>query len=317
MPRWPTRHHRSLRIARVAMQRRVTISADTFAMMGQTEGFDLMPSMFRWPQVIDVRYEATGSLLPQPFLSTPRGGSWASKVGPPGEASYSLSTIRRVHALVLQSTLDLSFGAALERVVTAAKAITHSRHAQIFFLEKNPVQPGGLCGSASFSLRLKGRGTQDKVLPNQGLAGVCAAENLPVISNRPHHDARFDPDIDWAPGSGAKTVACAPMTSLSGKVVGVIQVCNKVHAGYVDEDMHFLDMLARQAAVTFDMCIKNDQRQMQAKTANILKGLPCERTQCASLPFCACHELLLNSPDSQKHVYAQGLRQAGGQGDAC
>jgi hypothetical protein len=230
-----------------------------------------------WGQVMEVRYEATGSLLPQPFLSTPRIGG--PLMGPPGEASYSMSTIRRVHAMVLQSSLDLGFGGALERVVTAAKAITNSRHAQIFFLEKNAVQPGGLSGSTSFGLRLKGRGSQDRVFPSQGLAGVCASENLPVISNRPHHDARFDPEIDWAPGSGAKTVACAPMTSLCGKVVGVIEVCNKVQGGYTAEDIHFLDMLARQAAVTFDLCVKNDQRQMQASR---IPTQPCSRRQLLS-----------------------------------
>jgi len=30
-------------------------------------------------------------------------------------------------------------------------------------------------------------------------------------------------------------------------------VCNKVQGGFTDEDLHFLDMLARQAAVTFDL----------------------------------------------------------------
>jgi len=146
------------------------------------------------------------------------------------------------------TALELNFGAALDRVVTAAKTIANARHASIFFLEKTGVAPGGLQSNTihSYGLRLKGRGTQDKVFPCEGLAGICAAENMPVFSNRPHHDARFNPDIDWAPGAGVKSVACAPMTNICGKVVGVVQVCNKVHGGFTDEDLHFLDMLARQ-----------------------------------------------------------------------
>jgi GAF domain-containing protein len=227
------------------------------------------------------KFEATGSLLPQPYLSTPRersirgkatAGHASGRAGP-GEATYSLSTIRRIHALVLQSALDINFGAALERVVKAAKTITNSRHAQIFFMEKSPVQPGGLSQSTQFQLRLKGRGTQDKVFPCEGLAGICALENLAIINNRPHHDARFNSEIDWAPGSGVKTVACAPMTNLAGKVVGVIQVSNKEQGGYTEDDAHFLDLLARQAAVTFDLCIKNDNRHTQIrKTTTMLKG---------------------------------------------
>jgi len=77
--------------------------------------------------------------------------------------------------------VNLSFGAALERVVTAAKTLTNSRHAQIFFLEKTPSQPGGRSQKASFGLRLKGRGSQDKVFPTEGLAGICAVENMAVL----------------------------------------------------------------------------------------------------------------------------------------
>ena len=39
------------------------------------------------------------------------------------------------------------------------------------------------------------------------------------------------------------------------------------------EDLHFLDMLSRQAAVTFDLCVKNDYRQTHIrKTTAMLKG---------------------------------------------
>ena len=84
------------------------------------------------------------------------------------------------------------------------------------------------------------------------------------------------------------------MTNLAGKVVGVIQVSNKVQGSYTEEDAHFLSvssiqtndaflwffeyrarakrafpdaicnqLLATQAAVTFDLCVKNDLRQTQ------------------------------------------------------
>ena len=86
------------------------------------------------------------------------------------------------------------------------------------------------------------------------------------------------------------------MTNLAGKVVGVIQVSNKVQGTYTEEDAHFLSvssiqtndaclrcyecrarakrvfsnascnqLLATQAAVTFDLCVKNDLRQTQVR----------------------------------------------------
>lgn len=184
-----------------------------------------------------------------------------------------MATIRRAHGIILQSALDLSFPQALERVLTAAKTLTNSRYAQIFFIEKAEVQPGGLSSSANLRLKLKGKGGQDKEFPCEGIAGVCAQDNTPIICNRPHHDARFNPDIDWAPGSGVKTVACCPMTTVHSKVVGVIQVSNKVIGGYSEEDLHFLDLLGKQAAVTFDLSVKNEQRiAHQRKATALIKG---------------------------------------------
>ena len=201
------------------------------------------------------RLEATGSLLPQAsaekFHLTPLSArEQASSSGRQLEMSYCASTLRKLHAAVLQSALDLNFGQALERVANAAKALTKCKHAQLFFLEKMEVQPGGLQSSANVRMRLKGKGAQDKVLPCDGLAGICAQENCTLLSNRPHHDARFNPDIDWAPGAGVKTVACAPMTTLAGKVVGGLQCTNKALGGFTDEDLFLLEFLARQAAVT-------------------------------------------------------------------
>lgn len=113
--------------------------------------------------------------------------------------------------------------------------------------------------SANIRLKLKGKGGQDKDFPCEGIAGICAQENTPIICNRPHHDAKFNPSIDWAPGSGVKTTACCPITTQNGKVVGVIQASNKVIGGFTEEDLHFLELLGRQAAVTFDLSIKNEQ----------------------------------------------------------
>ncbi len=178
-----------------------------------------------------------------------------------------------MHAVVLQSAVDLSFGKALERVAEAGKSLTNCKHVQVFFLERVGSQTSGQTGSGAVMLRLKGKGTQDKVFPCEGLAGVCALENSPIACNRPHHDARFNPDIDWAPGSGVKTCACVPMTTLAGKVVGVVQACNKIQGGFSEMDLQALDMLARQAAITFDLCIQSEARQAQFRKVNtMLKG---------------------------------------------
>ena len=85
-----------------------------------------------------------------------------------------------------------------------------------------------------------------------------------VISNLPR----------FVGGCCRNATRCSKDTVVKTLVRGwVLQVCNKVHGGFTEEDLHFLDMLARQAAVTFDLCVKNDHRQTQIrKTTTMLKG---------------------------------------------
>ena len=110
--------------------------------------------------------------------------------------------------------------------------------------------------------------------PCEGLAGICAEQNMPIICNRPHHDTRFNTEIDSASGSSTKTLACAPMTSLGGKVVGVLQVYNKKHGGFGEEDVLLLDLLGKQAALTFELCLRGELREARArKTDALLRGL--------------------------------------------
>ena len=49
------------------------------------------------------------------------------------ETTYPFSWVRQMHAIVLQSAVDLSFGKALERVAEAGKALCHCSHVQVTF----------------------------------------------------------------------------------------------------------------------------------------------------------------------------------------
>ena len=117
------------------------------------------------------------------------------------------------------------------------------------------------------------KGPVDTMFPCEGLAGICAEQNTPIICNRPHHDTRYNSEIDSASGSSTKTLACVPMTNLAGKVVGVILVYNKKHGGFGDEDLYLLDLLGKQAALTFELCLRNELRESKArKTDALLRG---------------------------------------------
>lgn len=72
------------------------------------------------------------------------------------ETRYPFSWVRQMHAIVLQSAVDLSFGKALERVGEAGKALTNCKHCQVFFLERVGSHSSGSAGGGNVMLRLKG-----------------------------------------------------------------------------------------------------------------------------------------------------------------
>ncbi len=83
----------------------------------------------------------------------------------------------------------------------------------------------------------------------EGVAGHVATTgetlNVPDASG----DPRFNPSIDRRTGYETKNLLCMPLRDPDGDIVGVIEVMNKRHGIFTEEDERILGDLCSQAAI--------------------------------------------------------------------
>lgn len=90
------------------------------------------------------------------------------------------------------------------------------------------------------------------VEPGQGIAGWTADTGKPAIVNDVDSDPRFEESFDRETGFRTRSILCVPLI-LEDKIIGVIELLNKVSDGEFDaDDQSLLFSLADQAAISIE-----------------------------------------------------------------
>ena len=85
----------------------------------------------------------------------------------------------------------------------------------------------------------------------QGIIGYAAARGEPVIVGDVANSPHFFSDIDHQTGFVTKSVLCVPMIS-QGKVIGAIEVLNKINGEFDDNDVHLLQSTAASVTIALE-----------------------------------------------------------------
>ena len=87
----------------------------------------------------------------------------------------------------------------------------------------------------------------------RGVAGKVASLNRPLNLKDAYKHPDFDPKIDKLTGYKTRSMLCVPLRNPNQKVIGVVQVLNKISRPYFSvEDEALLTALASQAAITLE-----------------------------------------------------------------
>lgn len=111
--------------------------------------------------------------------------------------------------------------------------------------------------------------TDIRVPLGNGIAGTVAA-NLEVVNIKDcYADPTFDKSYDEKTGYRTNTILCSPIVDASGKLVGVLQVINKLDGVFTLEDEEILDVICLQAGVAlrnaeFFEAVKNKTSQFRS-----------------------------------------------------
>ncbi len=104
-----------------------------------------------------------------------------------------------------------------------------------------------------FSRVASGAGVAEIRFPDsQGVAGAIFATGAAELIADAYADPRFNRAVDHATGYRTETILAAPVRSVDGRVVGVVQVLNKAGGAFMAADQDLVEAMARQAAAALE-----------------------------------------------------------------
>ncbi len=153
------------------------------------------------------------------------------------------SNALREVGLALGTTLDLD--QLLELILAKITEALEADRATLYLLDeaKDELVSRIAQGEEVRSIRLK---------VGHGIAGYVARTGKPLHVRDAYKDPRWSPEWDVISGYRTRSILAAPMKNHLGRTIGVVQVLNKRHGDFLDDDKAVLAALATQAAVSID-----------------------------------------------------------------
>lgn len=155
----------------------------------------------------------------------------------------------------------------LSQLIQVAQAINSSLELDTVLAKVMDITSDILCAQASSLLLIDEPGnrlffkttTGDKAEEVQqftlklgeGIAGCVAQTGKPIITNNAANDPRFNSDISETINLSTKSIICAPI-KLKDKIIGVIEVINKIDDEFNENDIQLLSAITEQAALAID-----------------------------------------------------------------
>ena len=143
----------------------------------------------------------------------------------------------------LNSTLDLA--ELLGRILDVAKTHTEAERGTLFLVDENTNE--------IWSLIAHGLEKQEIRLPiGKGIAGHVALTGEVVLIPDAYADPRFNPEVDKRTGYRTRSILCLPIRNKAGKIIAALQLLNKQHGPFVEEDSEFLLTLSGHMALALE-----------------------------------------------------------------
>jgi adenylate cyclase len=89
-----------------------------------------------------------------------------------------------------------------------------------------------------------------RILNTTGIAGAIFQSGVGEIIHDAYVDDRFNSKIDEQTGYVTKNIVCAPVRTVRGDIIGVVQILNKKKGRFTKEDLEIVEAITLQAAVS-------------------------------------------------------------------
>ena len=148
-----------------------------------------------------------------------------------------MQVILRV-ARSMAATLELN--TLLTQILDSLREVLSAERATLFLYD---AATNELYSKISHDLR------EIRFPANRGIAGAAAQSRTTINIPDAYTDARFNPDVDKQTGYRTRCLLTVPLIGLENKLVGVVQVLNKIEAVFTRYDERLAEALAAQVGV--------------------------------------------------------------------
>jgi len=132
-------------------------------------------------------------------------------------------------------------GEVLRTLVEIVIQETHSERGSLFL---NDDQTGELYSRVALGDHMR----EIRILNSSGIAGQAFTAGEGLMIHDAHADPRFNAEVDERTGFVTRNILCAPIRTVGGEVIGVVQALNKKKGRFTKRDMSFLEAMTTQAA---------------------------------------------------------------------
>ena len=154
-----------------------------------------------------------------------------------------LDTIRQVGSALASSTFDIS--KVLKYTMDMIREAMNVEAGSLLFLENDELEI-----AVAFNIKIKSM-KKFRLKIGQGIAGYVAARGKSILVNDIEKSPHFYPMVDESSGFQTRSALCVPMVS-QGRVIGVIEVLNKINGEFDTNDKDLLQSIATSVCIALE-----------------------------------------------------------------
>lgn len=184
-----------------------------------------------------------------------------------GEGARAIRRLRLLSDITRAANSVLEPRRVMEIVMSKAQGLIRSEAWSLLLVDEKEQ-------SLSFAVSKgeRAEGIKDfKLAIGQGIAGWVVRYRRPVIVRDVSKDERFDPSVDKVTGFKTRSIMCAPLIS-RGRIIGVVELVNKVGGPFSREDLDTLSLLVEPGAIAIENAILY-KRSTKMSFTDYLTGL--------------------------------------------
>jgi class 3 adenylate cyclase/GAF domain-containing protein len=157
--------------------------------------------------------------------------------------NQELIAIKQIGSALASSTFDMS--QVLKYTMDMIRTLMKVEAGSLALVKGNELE-----FAVSFQIDLVNL-QKIRLAMGQGISGAVASRGEPILINDAPGSSHYYPEIDEITGFKTRSVLCVPMIS-QGKVIGVIEVLNKLDSDFTEDDKDVLQSIATSVSIAME-----------------------------------------------------------------